>query len=210
MKNNIAILFFLMLVISCTTSYQSEVEWLNNVDCNVELDRDTEGAKLCFKTEPKYPRVALNKGITGRVFVQFDVNALGETEYISIVDADPDLIFNDAAIDAVEDWEYIPGFKEGKAVKYIGLVYELVFDFDDRPYISKATWLTNLKSIFIKKRCLNTRNPDSASCIKKVHEAFLDCRNNSRTIESLDLSENIKLMSDAGEELSLCVDNKLE
>lgn len=208
-KNNISVLFFLILTISCTTNYQSEVEWLNNADCNVELDRGAKGAKLCFKSEPKYPRTALNKGITGRVLVQFDVNALGETENITIIHAEPGSIFNDAAIDAVDDWEFIPGFKEGKAIKYKGLEYKLTFDFDDRPYISKATWLANLKSIFIKKRCLITGNPAPANCIKKVHEAFLDCKNNSSTIEALTSTNDINLMSKAGGELSLCISNKL-
>ena len=57
---------------------------------------------------PTYPARALTRGIEGFVDVQFQVNAMGSTAEVRIMRANPEGVFDKAAIRAVKRWKYLP------------------------------------------------------------------------------------------------------
>lgn len=68
------------------------------------------------KVEPEYPLVARQKGVEGRVVVKFLVTTEGTVARISVIEADPQEIFEQNTLDAVEKWQFQPGRYHGKSV----------------------------------------------------------------------------------------------
>lgn len=67
---------------------------------------------------PRYPAEALHKGEQGMVVLDVTVDPHGQVSNVAV---DPKgttapAVLQDAAMDAAEDWRYVPGHKDGKAV----------------------------------------------------------------------------------------------
>ena len=69
-----------------------------------------------FKIKPHYPLIAKHQKKEGALLMQFTVNPKGETQDILIIEADPPGIFNDSALEAIKQWRFNPGYKNGKPV----------------------------------------------------------------------------------------------
>jgi TonB family protein len=65
---------------------------------------------------PKYPRAAQRRNISGWVDVVFTVDIDGTVKDISIRDSNPGITFVNAAVGAVEDWEFAPVMESGTAI----------------------------------------------------------------------------------------------
>jgi len=65
---------------------------------------------------PTYPRHASRLNMTGFVDLLFTVTANGTTADISVHQAEPETVFNHAAIKAVEDWEFEPVEYRGQVI----------------------------------------------------------------------------------------------
>ena len=74
-------------------------------------------AVLIRSVNPRYPTQAQRSRIEGFVVVSFTVTAEGRTSNIQIVDAQPRHVFERAAIDAVERWEFKPATRNGEPVE---------------------------------------------------------------------------------------------
>jgi protein TonB len=59
-------------------------------------------------TPARYPRLANQRNITGWVDVQFTVTQTGSTADIEVVAAEPESIFDESALEAVERWTFQP------------------------------------------------------------------------------------------------------
>ena len=57
---------------------------------------------------PTYPARALTRGIEGFVVVEFQVSAMGSTDEVRVLRAEPEGVFEKAAIRAVKRWKYLP------------------------------------------------------------------------------------------------------
>ena len=69
------------------------------------------------KTVPaRYPRRAEERGISGWVEVLFTITPTGETSDITVASAEPAKIFNDPAVEAVEQWEFEPREYRGQLI----------------------------------------------------------------------------------------------
>jgi len=66
---------------------------------------------------PKYPRSAQRRGQIGWVDVVFTVDIDGKVDDIIVRDSQPDETFTEAAINAVDDWEFEPIIENGVAVR---------------------------------------------------------------------------------------------
>ncbi len=66
---------------------------------------------------PKYPRSAQRRSISGWVDVEFTVATDGTVKDVSIRGSDPGVTFVNAAVNAVEDWEFEPNLEDGLAVE---------------------------------------------------------------------------------------------
>lgn len=65
---------------------------------------------------PEYPRAARRRGVTGSVDLTFTVGANGIVSGIEISRSDPAEIFDQAAMDAVQQWRFAPVIESGEAV----------------------------------------------------------------------------------------------
>jgi TonB family protein len=57
---------------------------------------------------PRYPLLAIENKLEGWVKLSFSINIKGETENIVVVNSRPTGIFDNAAIQAIEQWRFIP------------------------------------------------------------------------------------------------------
>ncbi len=73
-------------------------------------------AVLIRSVNPRYPTQAQRSRTEGFVVVSFTVTAEGRTSNIQVVDAQPRHMFERAAIDAVERWEFKPATRNGEPV----------------------------------------------------------------------------------------------
>lgn len=70
-----------------------------------------------IKTVPaRYPRRAEDRGLSGWVDVTFTVTTEGKTAAIEVVAAEPETVFDSAAIAAVEQWEFEPKVFRGQTI----------------------------------------------------------------------------------------------
>jgi len=65
---------------------------------------------------PDYPATALAQRIAGSVTIEYTVDTSGETRDIHVVEATPPGVFDQAAINAVKHWRYVPLLLNGAAV----------------------------------------------------------------------------------------------
>ncbi len=68
------------------------------------------------KIPPLYPMRAMRRGIEGWVKVRFRVNTQGRVEDPTILESDPEKIFDQSVINCISQWKFKPGTVEGIAV----------------------------------------------------------------------------------------------
>jgi periplasmic protein TonB len=66
---------------------------------------------------PDYPPNALAQRISGSVLLEFTVDTRGEPRDISVLEASPPHVFDQAAINAIKHWRYAPMIVNGTAVE---------------------------------------------------------------------------------------------
>ena len=76
---------------------------------------------------PEYPRSARRRNVTGSVDVTFVVTTDGRVRDVSVIKSEPGETFDQAAIDAVEQWRFEPIIENGVAVEKRSAV-RLAFD----------------------------------------------------------------------------------
>ncbi len=84
-----------------------------------------------FLVSPTYPSRAITRGIEGYVDVRFDISAIGNAENAQVMHAEPENIFDRAAVAAVQRWRYQPKMVDGNARTYPGMTRRIVFKMED-------------------------------------------------------------------------------
>ena len=79
----------------------------------------TSDAVLLKAVGARYPTAAMRARQEGWVLVSFTVDPTGRTSDVKVVDAQPHRIFDRAAMDAVERYQFTPAKKDGVAVSSI-------------------------------------------------------------------------------------------
>mgnify|MGYP005991506487 FL=1 len=82
------------------------------------------------KVAPVYPRRALQRGIEGFVIVEFTVNTIGAVKEPYVIEAQPQGIFEQAAIDAAKKFKYKPRVVNGVATEVSGVQNRITFKID--------------------------------------------------------------------------------
>lgn len=82
------------------------------------------------KVQAAYPRRALQRGIEGYVVVEFTVTKQGTVRDPRVVEAEPEQIFDQAALDAVVKFKYKPRVVNGETVEVEGVQNRLTFEID--------------------------------------------------------------------------------
>lgn len=71
-------------------------------------------ASAITRTPPRYPRAELRKGKEAWVHVTYCIDESGRTQNVSILDSVGGPEFEQAAIDAVDQWEFTPALVDGE------------------------------------------------------------------------------------------------
>jgi len=79
------------------------------------------------KVAPIYPRRALSRGIEGYVIVEFTVTKIGTVRGPKVVEAQPEGIFNQAAMDAAKKFKYKPRVIDGEPTEVAGVQNKITF-----------------------------------------------------------------------------------
>jgi protein TonB len=79
------------------------------------------------RVPPQYPERALQRGIEGRVLVEFTISKSGSVKDAKVIAAEPSNIFNKAAIKAIMQWKYNPKIENGKPVEQRGIRIAIPF-----------------------------------------------------------------------------------
>ncbi|WP_185964275.1 TonB family protein [Aliikangiella marina] len=94
-------------------SIKPTLEFTNQSDSFIEtnsISQSIYGGGLdkapSIRVEPHYPMKARYKGIEGSVTLQFDINELGETTNIVVVESNPKGVFEKASKKALKKWRY--------------------------------------------------------------------------------------------------------
>jgi protein TonB len=114
----------------------SNFDFSTNVDTNIDLAAGLaldsgDGEYLpIVKVAPVYPRRALSRGIEGFVIVEFTVTTSGTVESPRVLQAEPEEIFNRAAMDAATKFKYKPRVVNGEAVEVAGVQHRITFQIN--------------------------------------------------------------------------------
>ena len=77
--------------------------------------------------DPVYPPDARSAGIEGQVTVRYDVGIEGTVVNLRVVEAEPDGVFDQAALKAVAQWRFRPPVVDGRNVALRDRVSTLEF-----------------------------------------------------------------------------------
>lgn len=82
------------------------------------------------KVQATYPRRALQRGIEGYVVVEFTVTRQGTVRDPVVVQAEPEGIFEQSALDAVMKFKYKPRVIDGEPVEVEGVQNRMTFEMN--------------------------------------------------------------------------------
>ena len=109
---------------------------LGRIETNLDLDigaglQASDGEYLpIVKVAPQYPRRALTRGIEGYVIIQYTVTKQGSTRDGIVVEAQPEKIFDKAALKSASRYKYKPRVINGRAVEVPGVRTRITFEID--------------------------------------------------------------------------------
>lgn len=83
------------------------------------------------RVQPMYPPSAAQQRIEGWVIIEFTISTMGSVKDARVLSAQPNNIFNRAALQAIRKWKYKPKIEEGKRVERRGIEVKLTFELDD-------------------------------------------------------------------------------
>ncbi len=83
------------------------------------------------RVQPRYPNRAIERGLEGYVDVRFDITKIGTTSNVIVVNANPEGVFDRAAVKAVQRWKYQPQLVEGEAIETKNITHRIVFEMED-------------------------------------------------------------------------------
>ena len=81
-----------------------------------------------FQPEPVYPRMALRRGLTGEVLVQYSVNTEGKAENIQILESSPRGFFDGATLRILESTTFSRGYNQGEPATTTGITKRFVYE----------------------------------------------------------------------------------
>lgn len=85
-----------------------------------EVDQQTTTRRIKAKFDPKYPELARQYHLAGKVRIEVTVSPNGSVKKASVVGGNP--LLAGAALDAVRQWKYEAGSKE--TVEMVDFVFE--------------------------------------------------------------------------------------
>ncbi len=81
-----------------------------------------------------YPPAAKAEGMEGYVVIRYDVTAQGAVANPEVVEAEPEGVFEEAALASIAQWRFRPATAGGKAAETTGVVSTLRFRLAEDDY----------------------------------------------------------------------------
>jgi len=116
------------------TANSSAFDFSANVNANTAIGNGlaldaSDGEYLpIVKVAPVYPRRALQRGIEGYVIVEFMVDKTGAVKNPVVIEANPEGLFDRAAMDAALKFKYKPRVVNGTATEVSGVQNRISFE----------------------------------------------------------------------------------
>ncbi len=85
--------------------------------------------KVISRASIAYPRTAMKKNIKGYVIVNLLIDQQGNVEVAQILESNPSVVFDNAALNGVKEWKFSPAKYKGNSVK-IWAKQKISFDFN--------------------------------------------------------------------------------
>ncbi|BCE01048.1 energy transducer TonB [Marinicellulosiphila megalodicopiae] len=89
-------------------------------------DEDGDAIPI-VRGQPIYPQAAAKKGLEGYVTLKFTISETGSVRDVTVIDANPQNVFERSAISAVMRYKYKPKKENGVAIQSVGEVVTLNF-----------------------------------------------------------------------------------
>ncbi|MEZ9234199.1 energy transducer TonB [Shewanella sp. 10N.286.52.A9] len=142
MKRQIITLSLILITCGCTIAGSQSTS--EAIAPHKETDIENLSKRPLVKPSPaKYPIAAANEGIEGWVQLNFDINAQGNTENISVLKSNPEGVFDQAAIESLSKWEYRPKIVNGEAIHQHEMTIQLDFTLSDKNEVNSDSFTSN-------------------------------------------------------------------
>jgi protein TonB len=112
------------------SSFSADIALDSGLSGGLSLDSGDGDYLPIVKVAPIYPRRAQARGIEGFVIVEFTVTKTGSVRDAFVVSAEPENIFNRAALDAALKFKYKPRVVDGVAMAVAGVQNKISFAID--------------------------------------------------------------------------------
>lgn len=113
-----------------SSSFAADIQTDNGLAGGLSLDSADGDYLPIVKVQPIYPRRAQSRGIEGYVIVEFTVTTNGSVRDPIVVEAQPEGIFDRAALDAASKFKYKPRVVDGEATEVAGVQNRITFEID--------------------------------------------------------------------------------
>lgn len=113
-----------------STNFTADISADTGLSNGLSLDSSDGDYLPIVKVAPIYPRRAQSRGIEGYVLVEFTVTTNGSVRDPIVIEAQPEGVFNRAAIDAALKFKYKPRVVDGTATEVAGVQNKISFEID--------------------------------------------------------------------------------
>jgi protein TonB len=112
------------------SSFAADIQSDIGLSGGLNLDSGDGDYLPIVKVAAVYPRRAQSRGIEGYVIVEFTVTKTGAVTSPIVVQAEPEGVFDRAALDAVVKFKYKPRVVDGVAMSVAGVQNKISFEID--------------------------------------------------------------------------------
>ncbi len=112
------------------SSFTADIQEGAGLSGGLSLDSGDGDYLPIVKVAAVYPRRAQSRGIEGYVIVEFVVTKTGAVSQAIVVKAEPEGVFDRAALDAVAKFKYKPRIVDGVAMEVAGVQNRITFEID--------------------------------------------------------------------------------
>lgn len=113
-----------------STSFDADIQADTGLTGGLSLESGDGDYLPIVKVAPVYPRRAQSRGIEGFVIVEFTVTKNGSVRDPFVVEAQPQGIFDRAAMDAALKFKYKPRVVDGQPMEVSGVQNKISFEID--------------------------------------------------------------------------------
>ncbi len=131
------LIFFMLLAVGLV--FFTGNKTLYAADAAFNLNEVDQPPSIISASVPKYPIEALEEGIEGKVVLRFIVDTNGYAQEPEVVKAEPEGVFEDAALDAIINYRFKPAVKDERNVSCIvRLPVKFTLGYEDKKIFGSA------------------------------------------------------------------------